>query len=92
MKLGTKETTGPLDMPAFAKIQWNVDETLAADLFQAKEDAWSVLENCELNYVTYSDYGADWVKQIGELTHPGTFEASELISTKPRQAQMPSCR
>jgi len=76
MHLGIKDTTGSLQTPPFRKLEWQVNDQLAADLHKAKQEAWEVLENCELNYVTYQEYGADWVKKFAQASPDAYMQMS----------------
>lgn len=63
--LTVRDNSGFDNIPKFSVFDWNISDSLAAELSEANNDAGKVLTNCEIKFVQYGDCGAEWIKKVG---------------------------
>jgi hypothetical protein len=62
-----KLSAGVSGIPQYQKINWNISDDLVTALAKAEKEAAHVLLNLETQVLQYHDYGANWIKSVGQL-------------------------
>lgn len=52
------------------RLDWQVDETLQKEIGRAQQDAQKVIADSEPSQLWFGDYGAEWIKSVGESDLP----------------------
>jgi carnitine O-acetyltransferase len=56
----------PSRTDGWKRLEWNVDEELQTEIQQCEERNWKIVEDSDASQLWWSEYGADWIKKIGE--------------------------